>query len=481
MGVLDKVLGLRLSPIKELWQDREVRFGCSKRELTLKEGEIILGTVADVEDTKAHNGVAGKLLITNLRLMWWSKKALVSGLSIGYGCFSRILAKLSSSKLKGATESLHISAKHQDRDYNFVFTSLKNTAFQVYSGVAHVYSIYDKTRLYRDVSLGGAFLIDGDLDKLAFEQTDSKVDGVWNLCGGEGDVGTLFVSNIRVVWSSSTRPSFNISLPYNQVHDVKVRPTKLGSSLQLESSKNSGAYAWIFKVEPKETLDFLYKQIVSQWRAHTEEPFYGIDTQVQTEACTEALAAEPSGFSFTSRSENMRSMDSESRANLVETYFAHTSTSPGNSFTNQGLESPRASFTSPPASPLRASSNSFTAPPRSPRRPLEGPLTLRSSASAAPASPERPSSHSFSGPVPRPPRRSSANAGLRPTASSFTQKTRNSATSFTNMAHDTALAFAHKARDSASSKATVESRELVYWCNPLALGLSPTELRAEQI
>eukprot|EP00983_Pelagomonas_calceolata_P071014 1151021-Pelagomonas_calceolata.AAC.1 len=56
---------------------------------------------------------------------------------------------------QGDTESLYISAKHQERDYDFVFTSLNNTAFQVYSGVAHVYSVYDKTRLYRDLNIGG--------------------------------------------------------------------------------------------------------------------------------------------------------------------------------------------------------------------------------------------------------------------------------------------------------------------------------------
>ncbi|KAF5828385.1 hypothetical protein DUNSADRAFT_17687 [Dunaliella salina] len=434
MGVLDKIMGMNLFPFKELWQDREVRFGCTKGELSLKEGETILESIDDVEDTKGHNGVIGKLLITNLRLMWWSKKSIGSGMSIGYGCFTRLIAKLSSSKSKGDTESLHISAKHHERDFYFVFTSLSNTALQVYSGVAHVLSVYDKTRLYRDVNLGGAFLVDGGLDRLGFEQTHSRVDGVWNLCGGEGNVGTFFVSNVRVVWCSCLRPCFNISIPFCQVANVN---TKFGVSLVLESSKSSGAYEWNFKVEPEETLNFLYAQILSLWKAFNQEPFYGIDTQVQAEACTDALAAEPSGFSFTSQREDVRAMDAESRGEVVESYFA------------------KSSFTSPPQSPTRPS-------PHSPAR-----LSPHSPTWPSPHSPTRPSPNSFSH------TRRSPSPSVRPSSTSFTRP------SPTLQTRPSANLFARRSAGSSTSKGT--DRELVYWCNLVALGLGPEEHIAEHL
>mmetsp|Transcript_5108 Transcript_5108/g.13797 ORF Transcript_5108/g.13797 Transcript_5108/m.13797 type:complete len:421 (-) Transcript_5108:980-2242(-) len=420
MGVMDKLVGLKLFHLKELWQDREVRFGCTKKELSLREGEKILESLDDVEDTKAHNGTVGKLLITNLRLIWYSKKRIGSGLSIGYSCLTSLVAKSSSSRLKGDTESLYISAKHQERDYDFVFTSLNNTAFQVYSGVAHVYSVYDKTRLYRDLNIGGVFLTDGELNRLAFEQTYSRVDGVWNLCGGEGEVGTLFISNVRVMWCSCLRQCFNMSLPFSQVHAAKVRDSKFGTALVLESSKSSGAYVWNFKVEPKEALDFLCKQIISLWTAYNQNVFFGIDTEVQAEACTEALAAEPSGFSCTSRRENVSAMDAESRGNLVENYFAHSFTSPANQY----------SVTSPAASsPRQLSATSATRlPARSFTRPLDRSFT-------------------------------------RPSAKSLTSKA--------------AKSFTSKPADSGTSKGM--DREMVYWCNPMALGPSAEELNAEQV
>ncbi|KAF5827792.1 hypothetical protein DUNSADRAFT_18716 [Dunaliella salina] len=338
VGFMDSLIGLHLSPFRELWQDREIRFGCTKKERSLRGGETILGRIDDVEDTRAHNGVAGTLLITNLRLMWWSEKKLGSGLSVGYSCVTRYLLKSSSSKSKGVTESLQVSATHQGRRYEFIFTPLSNTAFQVFSVVAHVYSTYDKTRVYRNVNLGdGESETDRVLDRLASEQVHSRTGSVRNLCGGEDDVGSLFVSNLRVVWSSCSRPCFGISLPFHQIANVKVLASESGSTLVLESSKSSGAYMWNFKVEPEETMDFLFEQITSLWKAHNREPFFGINTQLLAQACAEVMAAEPGAIS--SQSENVRTMGAGSCGNPEENYLATLSNDPQNSLSRPSADS----------------------------------------------------------------------------------------------------------------------------------------------
>ncbi|KAF5829681.1 hypothetical protein DUNSADRAFT_15656 [Dunaliella salina] len=403
--------------------------------------------------------------------MWWSEKKL-SGLSVGYSCVTRLLVQLSSSKLKGATESLHISARHRGRNYEFVFTSLSNTAFQVFSGVARVYSTYDETRLYRDVNLGGANLTGGEsetdreLDKLAFEQAHSRTGSVRNLCGGEDDVGSLFVSNFRVVWSSCSRPCFAISLPFHQVQNVKVHASEFGPTLMLESSKSSGAYTWNFKVEPEETMDFLFEQITSLWKAHNQEPFFGIDTQVQAQACAEALAAKPTAI--TSQSEDVRTMSAESCSNPEENYLAPSLNGPKNSSSRACLPRPSArSFTSPaPCSPRRSSAPSFLR------------LSAKSFASPASPLPLRPPSNSFSSPVTHI-SRMSADHSFRLTASaqSLTTTAPRSprgllADSLSRPSADTSTS---KTQDTALSKGS--ESELVYWVNPLGLlGLTPEQL-----
>jgi hypothetical protein len=94
-----------------------------------------------VEDTKGNNGTAGEIhsgsfvqqeyfkvwllaakpahnhlntwsflhylhAVTNMRLLWWSKKSKRSNISIGFGCFLTLTTKASTSRLKGTIADL---------------------------------------------------------------------------------------------------------------------------------------------------------------------------------------------------------------------------------------------------------------------------------------------------------------------------------------------------------------------------------------
>ena len=60
----------------------------------------------NVEDTKGNNGDPGALRITNLRLVWVSRKQRRTSLTLGYGCITAIDIKNASSRLKGRSPSL---------------------------------------------------------------------------------------------------------------------------------------------------------------------------------------------------------------------------------------------------------------------------------------------------------------------------------------------------------------------------------------
>jgi len=121
--VVDILLGLKHLPRTELWCDREVRFDCSGKELTLRAGEELLELIVsmpwqklqaclrfctsnlsascciskllsatpfglshscssqdNVEDSKGNNGMAGELrgTLLSLRFHGWNQPVLVS-------------------------------------------------------------------------------------------------------------------------------------------------------------------------------------------------------------------------------------------------------------------------------------------------------------------------------------------------------------------------------------------------------------------
>lgn len=71
-----------------LWQDKEVHFDAPLIELKLRSGEKALEQFLHVEDTKGNSGEEGKLIVSNLRLLWQSKAKPRINLTIGLGCIS---------------------------------------------------------------------------------------------------------------------------------------------------------------------------------------------------------------------------------------------------------------------------------------------------------------------------------------------------------------------------------------------------------
>ena len=62
---------------------------------------------------------------------------------------------------------------------------------------------YETTKLYRDLKLRGAIIKDKQLTLLPQEQVYNKVNGVWNLSSDQGNLGTFFITNIRMVWHAN--------------------------------------------------------------------------------------------------------------------------------------------------------------------------------------------------------------------------------------------------------------------------------------
>ena len=199
------------------WQDREIRFDLQLTELTLVRGEFEIDSINSVEDTKGNNGEKGALRATNLRLIWVAHKNSNINLSIGYNAVLNTSVRLANSRLRGNSEALFVMAKHGGTRFEFIFTSLVKKSPRLFTTVQAVFRAYETSKLYRDLKLRGAIMKEKNLIVLPNEQIIDKVTGVWNLSSEQGNLGTFFITNVRLVWFANLADNFNVSIPYLQI------------------------------------------------------------------------------------------------------------------------------------------------------------------------------------------------------------------------------------------------------------------------
>lgn len=315
---LELLFGSPKSGPAEIWQDREIRFDTSPGDLDLCKGEDVIQCIDPVEDTKGNNGNQGLLQVTSLRLTWWSKKVKRTNISIGFNCVTALKVCSAESRLKGSSEALFVSAKYHSQRFEFIFTSLATNASQLFSVVQAVSTAYNTSRLYRELKLRGALIADRELRLLPQEQTYSRVNGVWNLSSEQGNLGTFFISNVRVVWYANLADSFNVSIPYLQMKSIKLRDSKFGTALVIETTPWSGGYMLGFKVDPKETLDYVHKELSSLWATYSQRPIFGVEADLSPDLPTPDLAA----LRITSQEEDVTIVEASDKGDVLAAYYA---------------------------------------------------------------------------------------------------------------------------------------------------------------
>ena len=272
-----------------VWQDRELRFNLPAKDMALRRAETLIDSINSVEDTKGNNGERGTFEVTNLRLMWTSHKRGRVNLSIGYGNITNISIKSAHSRLRGQTQALHLLCKHsaharagaagaraKPQRFEFVFTSLVRASPRLFTTVQAVYRAYDTTKLYRELKLRGAIVRERQLNLLPGERVFSKVDGVWNLSSEQGNLGTLFVTNVRVVWHANLAENFNVSVPYMQIKASKVKQSKFGKALVISSRPAAGGYVLGFRIDPADRLAAVCAEIKSLLAVYSANPVFGV-------------------------------------------------------------------------------------------------------------------------------------------------------------------------------------------------------------
>lgn len=269
---------------EDIWQDREIRFDVDHKLLKLINGEVQVAKVENVEDTKGNNGDKGTMRVTNLRLIWHAASMPRINITIGLNTITGTQSKNATSLVtrnRGTTnEAIYVLAKvsSSTTKFEFIFTTTNSASHsKLFNTVSSISRAYETTKMYRELKMRGIFIReDGTLRILPQESIIDTVKGVWNLSTETGSLGVFVITNIRVVWYAELNIGYNVSVPYLTLYSARIRESKFGMALVLETTSSSGEYVLGFKVDPTEKLQNLLKSIQSLHKAHLLKPIFGV-------------------------------------------------------------------------------------------------------------------------------------------------------------------------------------------------------------
>uniref|UniRef100_A0AC35UH17 Bardet-Biedl syndrome 5 protein homolog n=1 Tax=Rhabditophanes sp. KR3021 TaxID=114890 RepID=A0AC35UH17_9BILA len=221
-------------------------------------------------------GFPGVLRITNIRLIWHALTMTRINLSIGFNNVHGVTTRAALSKVRGRSESLYLMAKNENTRFEFIFTCVNASQTRLFTTVIGIHRAYETSKMYRELKMRGSLISDNRLKLLPSEICIEEYDAVWNLSSDQGNLGMMIVTNVRVVWFASLNPDYNVSIPFLQLQNCKIRDSKFGLALVLESSIQSGDYILGFRMDPHERLHEVSKMIQAMHQSFISQPIFGV-------------------------------------------------------------------------------------------------------------------------------------------------------------------------------------------------------------
>ncbi|XP_072750114.1 BBSome complex member BBS5 isoform X2 [Anoplolepis gracilipes] len=258
-----------------MWQDNEVRFDISHSNMQLQPGELTVDKLDMIEDIKGNTGDLGKLIVTNLRIIWHSLSLPRINLSIGYNTFVTVNTKILHMIHGGNTQALHILTSFRNCRFEFIFTNHDIKSTRHYTSVIGV---------YREIKLRSGIIRENRLVLLPQEKVHSSIQDVWNLSVEQGNIGTFIITNIRLVWYADVNHQFNVSIPYLIIENITIRTSKFGPTLVILSTEASGGYVLGFRVNPLQQLHIIHKEVSILLSEFRKFPIFGVEYTFEHQA-----------------------------------------------------------------------------------------------------------------------------------------------------------------------------------------------------
>ena len=265
-----------------VWQEREVRFDISKKEISLRKGEKGLDSINNIEDSKGNNGDVGVMMFTNLRIVWFCVENLKLNLSIGYDCILSSEVKQIDSKVSGESMALFIKVKFGNNRFEFVFNAVANSSPQLFNTFTYVIKLYEHTRLYRDVKIKGFLMNEKNVVKLNLEEIHTRVKNCTLITFNKNEEvvvgnGELFITNVRVMWFSPNVDNYNCSLPWIDIRSIKVKDQNTGKLLVFETNKFFGSQIICIRLNVQdEIFNKIHDDIWDNYVKYLDSPVLGV-------------------------------------------------------------------------------------------------------------------------------------------------------------------------------------------------------------
>ena len=98
-----------------------------------------------------------------------------------------------------------------------------------------ILAAYRGSEVYRELRLRTPLFEGKQLMVIKEEKIYSEISGVWNLSSEQGNLGKFILTSIRIIWFAETNMLFNVSLPWVQIENIKIRESKFGKALVIVS------------------------------------------------------------------------------------------------------------------------------------------------------------------------------------------------------------------------------------------------------
>lgn len=256
------MFGSRHGPEASSWKDKSLCFDLRHQDLEISDGEELIASFFPIEDIKGNADELGLLQITNLRLIWICSEKRRVNLSIGWRTVSLIFEQNLKDSLGSALKSLCVLTKFECTKYEFVFNKMAayselwnslcnltdpnqlrriskhdrpfltthltpmylDEPFEV---VFKVWQCYKRTHLFRHCRSNLSHLVSlettsqktsakvGEINKLPGEEIIDVYTGIFQYESPSFKyIGTLVLTNIRIIWIDESLPLRNLSIPY---------------------------------------------------------------------------------------------------------------------------------------------------------------------------------------------------------------------------------------------------------------------------
>lgn len=235
---------------QNIWQDRSVIFDAKKNELNLSKGEESYESMSMIENVKG-DGEIGSFLFTNLRLIWYNNKNPKINLSIGYDCISEINNVYTDTKLTGQSDVLVMKCRTEKSIHELIFRNISENKQNLYNSISNILKLYEAGRFYRDLKLNNNLknANSEDFEKLLDENILLEKHGIALISENDNkkNFGTLYKTNIRLIWINDKFPNYNISFPWIQILEIKEEQNRqYGFCFRVNAKRFYNGCSFIF-------------------------------------------------------------------------------------------------------------------------------------------------------------------------------------------------------------------------------------------